>query len=309
MFMDLQPLRAFLAVARGGGYAKAAEALHRTQPAVTAAVQSLERELRRRLFERRGRRAVLSPAGRALLAEAGPLLDQWEKVPDRLAERLEGGFRGELRIGAGESATLYVLPALLGDFQRKHPEVRLVIHHQRADETLRMLRSGELDFGVRPLTTVPEWAHYRPFRSYKRLAVCAQKHPFGRSRGPVTLRQMAEHPLLVPGSQSITRILMEGALSRAGLAYRVGLEAGGWEAIKTYAAAGLGVALVPDVCLVPADRRRLAVRDASALFGEDAQGIVTRRGTLLSNSAQAVIRALDPHFPFNEDPRGEKLLK
>lgn len=303
--MELQHLRSFLAVARGGGYAKAAEALHRTQPAVTAAVQSLEKELRRPLLERRGRRAVLSPAGHALLAEAGPLLDQWEKVSDRLTERLEGDFRGELRIGAGESATLYVLPALLGAFQRKHPHVRLVIHHQRADETLRMIRSGELDFGVRPLTAVPEWAQYRPLRSYKRLAVCAPKHPFGRHRGPVNLQQMAEFPILFPGSQSITRILMEGALSRAGLAYRVGLEAGGWEAIKTYAAAGLGVAVVPDICLRPADRRRLAVRDASPLFGHDAQGIVTRRGAELSRSARAVLKALDPQFPLSENPRGE----
>ncbi len=111
-------MRSFLAVARGGGYSRAAEAVHRTQPAVTSAVKGLERELGVALFERRGRRAVLTPAGEALVAEAGPALDQWEGLPDRLKERLSGETQGNLRIGAGEAAVLYLLPAILKVFQK-----------------------------------------------------------------------------------------------------------------------------------------------------------------------------------------------
>lgn len=297
-------MRAFLAVASGGGYSRAAEAVHRTQPAVTASVKSLERELGVKLFERRGRRAVLTPAGEAMVAEAGPALTQWEGLGDRLKERLSGETQGVLRIGAGEAAVIYLLPAILKSFQRKHSKVRIVLHHQRADETLRMLKSGELDLGVRSLTVVPSWASYHPSRSYLRVAVCAKGHPFSKG-GTVKLSELAQNPLLFPGSQSITRVLVEEALTRAGLVYQVGLEAGGWEAIKTYAAAGFGVAVVPELCLTKIDRRRLAVRSTGNLFGHDSYGVVTRRGTALPLAAQELIRLVDPGYP-DLAPRGRK---
>jgi DNA-binding transcriptional LysR family regulator len=294
--MEIQQVRSFLAAARLGGIARAAEAVHRTQPAVTSAVKALERELGVKLFERRGRRAVLTPAGEALAAEAGPALHRWEGVRERLAERLQGEIQGTLRIGGGESTILYLLPALLARFRKSHPKVRVVLHNHRAADTLRMLKNGELDLGLRSLASVPAWAAYRPSRTYERLAVCAKGHPFSKG-GAVTLEEMSRHPLLFPGSQSITRILVEEAMAKAGLTYQVGLEAGGWEAIKTYAAAGFGVAVVPAVCLTSDDRRRLAARDASKLFGKDHYGVVVRRGADLPRSARELIRLIDPGFP------------
>lgn len=291
-------MRSFLAVARLGGYVKAAEAVHRSQPAVSSAVKALERELGIKLFDRRGRGAVISPAGAALAAEAGPALDQWEGLKDRLKERLEGEAQGTLRIGGGESSILYLLPRVLERFRRKHPKVRIVLHNQRAADTLRMLKNGELDLGVRSLTTVPAWAVYRPNRTCARLAVCAKGHPFAKG-GPVTLSELAAHPLLFPGSQSITRVLVEEALAKAGLSYQVGLEAGGWEAIKTYAAAGFGVAVLPEVCLTKDNRQYLATRDASQLFGRDNYGVVVRRDGYQTLAARELIRMIDPQFPHS----------
>ncbi|MBL0348899.1 MAG: LysR family transcriptional regulator [Elusimicrobia bacterium] len=294
--MEIQQIRSFLAVARLGGYVKAAEAVHRSQPAISSAVKALERELGTKLFDRRGRGAVLSPAGEALTAEAGPAMERWEGLKDRMKERLEGEAQGTLRIGGGESSILYVLPGVLERFRKKHPKVRIILHNQRAAETLRMLKNGELDLGVRSLTMVPTWAVYRPSRTYARFAVCAKGHPFAKG-GAVTLHELAAHPLLFPGSQSITRVLVEAALAKAGLTYQVGLEAGGWEAIKTYAAAGFGVAVLPELCLTKDNRRDLATRDASKLFGRDNYGIVARRDGHQTMAARELIQMIDPHFP------------
>ena len=93
-------------------------------------------------------------------------------------------------------------------------------------------------------------------------------------------------------------------MAKAGLAYQVRWEAGGWEAIKTYAAAGFGVAVVPSVCLTTDDRRRLATRDASKLFGKDHYGGVVRKGGYLPRSARELIRLIDPGFPHQRGPRG-----
>jgi DNA-binding transcriptional LysR family regulator len=230
-----------------------------------------------------------------------PALDQWEGLKDRLQERLTGEAQGLLRIGAGEAGVLYLLP--LKAFQKKTPKVRIVLHHQRADETLGMLKAGELDLGVWSRTIVPAWANYRPSRHYPRVAVCAKGHPFARG-GTGKLSELARHLLLFPGSQSITRVLVEEALTKAGLPYQVGLEAGGWEAIKTYAA-WFGVAVVPELCLSKDDRRRLAVRSTGGLFGRDSYGVVTRRETGLPLAARELIRLVDPGYP-ELSPRGGK---
>jgi DNA-binding transcriptional LysR family regulator len=295
--MEIQQMRSFLAVASGGGYSRAAETVHRTQPAVTASVKALERELGIALFERRGRRAALTPAGEALVAEAGPALDQWEGLKDRLKERLSGEAQGLLRIGAGEAGVLYLLPAILKAFQKKHSKVRIVLHHQRADETLRMLKAGELDLGVRSLTIVPAWAILPAFPGLSTGGGLRQGPSLRPGRNGQALRNWPGILLLFPGSQSITRVLVEEALTKAGLPYQVGLEAGGWEAIKTYAAAGFGVAVVPELCLSKEDRHRLAVRSTGDLFGQDSYGVVTRRGTVLPPAARELIRLVDPGYP------------
>lgn len=81
---------------------------------------------------------------------------------------------------------LYLLP--LKAFKKK-PKVRIVPHHQRANETLGMLNVGELDLGVWSLTIVPTWANYRPSRDYPRAAVCAKGHPFARVGSDQDLRR------------------------------------------------------------------------------------------------------------------------
>jgi DNA-binding transcriptional LysR family regulator len=73
----------------------------------------------------------------------------------------------------------------------------------------------------------------------------------------------------------------------------VSLEAGGWEAIKRYAGLGLGIGVVPDFCLDPADRR-LAARPARHLFGQITYGIVTKRGREVSPAARALAEEIAP---------------
>ena len=95
-------------------------------------------------------------------------------------------------------------------------------------------------------------------------------------------------------------LVVHEAMAKAGLTYQVGLEAGGWEAIKTYAAAGFGVAVVPSVCLTVEDRRRLAARDASKLFGKDHYGVVVRQGADLTRAARELIGLIDPGFSLKK---------
>lgn len=294
--MEIQQARVFLAVAREGSFSAAARRLYRTQPTVTMAVQKLERELGARLFERIGHGARLTRAGHLLMESVGPLLDQWDRTRSRLQESADGVLRGPVQVGAGEAGILYLLPGPIRSFLRRHPHVEVLIRHRPPEDTLAMLRQGEIDFALRTLPEPPADMAYFPFRTADRLLIAPRNHPVHRVRS-LTFEGLSRHPFILPWPGSATRKLIEGLFAERGLPLKVSLEAGGWETIKRYAGLGLGIGVVPDFCLEQADRR-LAARSARHLFGQDRYGIVTKRGRDLAPAARALILEIAPQAPI-----------
>ncbi len=145
--LNLYQLQMFLAVVDSGSFSAAAEALHLTQPAVSEGVRALEQRLGGRLFERRGRRATVTPAGAALIEPARALLAQ-ATLTEQEHLRRGGVLGGVLRLGIGCPAGAAVLAAQLGAFARRHPGVRSVLIPQDPAAVLEGLRAGELDGGV-----------------------------------------------------------------------------------------------------------------------------------------------------------------
>ncbi len=299
MGLDLRHLRAFRAVARRGGFGRAARELGRSQPTVSLAIQALERDLGLRLLDRTARGARLTAAGQALLDRAGPLLEELERLPALLREVNAGPVEGPVRVGAGEGPVLYLLPRPLRAFRRRHPAVRVVVRNQPVEDTLAMLGSGELDFGLRSLERVPAGLEYRPALTFDRLVIAPRGHAALRASRP-TVPDLARHPFVMPWPRSTTRRLVERAFRARGLEPEVAVEAGGWAIIKRYVAAGLGIAVVPSFCLEPGDARALGARPVTHLFGPDAYGIVTRRDRPLSRAARALAGLVAPGFPVTD---------
>lgn len=288
--MEVQQARAFLAVARAGSVSRAARAVARTQPTVTMAVHKLERELKTKLLERAGRGVRLTRAGEALARSLGPLIEQWDRVPAGLDESPDGLLRGPVRVGAGEAAILYLLPASLRSFQKRHPDAELVIHHEAADRVLDGIRDGSLDFGIRSLPGPPPEFEFVPFITRDRVLIAPPGHST-LSRRP-TPETLSRHAFVLPRKGSTTRSLIEGVFAGAGLSLRISVEAGGWEIVKRYVALGLGISVIPAFCLQPSDRPRLASRSLRRLFGQETYGIVTKRGRDLPPAAKALAAEL-----------------
>jgi DNA-binding transcriptional LysR family regulator len=226
------------------------------------------------------------------MESVGPLLEQWDRTRTLLQESADGVLRGPVQVGAGEAAIHYLLPGPIRSFLRHHPRVEVVVRHQSADDTLDMLRQGEIDFALRSLPEPPADMNYFPFRTADRLVIAPPNHPVHRTKS-LSLESLARHPFILPRPGSATRKLIEGQFAERGLLLKVSLEAGGWETIKRYAGLGLGIGVVPDFCLEQSDRR-LAVRSARHLFGQDFYGVVTKRGRELSPAARALIAEIAP---------------
>lgn len=122
--MELRQLECFVAVADEANFTRAAARLHVVQSAVSSTIKSLERELGAPLLDRNSKRVLLTDAGAALLPRARATLHAAREAADAVAE-VRGGLRGTLRVGTMTSVRLLDLPALLGEFHRRHPGVVL----------------------------------------------------------------------------------------------------------------------------------------------------------------------------------------
>lgn len=186
MVRDARFLRAFYAVCTEGGFARAAARLHCTQPAVSYQVRTLERDVGAPLFERGGRRAVLTPAGRRLLEFCSRYFAEYAQLA---AEVSRGATtRAEpLRIAAVSGFGRYVLfPALTALLDRgahpaaggaaadaEAPPVRLDLRFRTAAEVFRLVESGDVDLGVVYLPKVSNYLAFRALRDEELVLIAA----------------------------------------------------------------------------------------------------------------------------------------
>src|SRR5512136_945566 len=124
--LNFQHLRTFLTLARLENFSRTGEQVGLSQSAVSRHISALEDSLGVRLFERIGRRAILTPAGRILRARMETLMREADALP-RILNDLSEGIQGDLRIGACITAANAVLPQVLGLYRQKYPNVGLLL--------------------------------------------------------------------------------------------------------------------------------------------------------------------------------------
>lgn len=145
--MKIEQLRIFLAVAEHLHFTRAADSLYITQPAVSAAIQSLEDQYGVKLFHRMGRNIELTDAGRLLQVEAQKILDQVELTAQGLRE-LNGLQRGELKIGSSLTVGNYWLPEKISRFKQQYPGISVDCTLANAEEICMGTASGVFDLGL-----------------------------------------------------------------------------------------------------------------------------------------------------------------
>ncbi len=252
--MDLQHLRYFVAVADAGSMARAAERLHVSQPTLSRQIHELERDLAVRLFDRIGRRIVLSTDGREMLARSRHLLAEAESLRER-GHALGGGKAGVLRVGATPQFIESAMPNVLRLYRRQHAEVEIRLVEGGGDQLSRGVEQGELHLGV-PVLRVAEPLESVFLYPLRVVAVMSRRHPLA-SRRVLTVSDLRSETLLMlaPGFQ--TRQMFESACSAARAEPRVLLESQSPQTLIALAAAGHGVAIVPSV--VALNRTGIAV--------------------------------------------------
>ena len=253
--MDINPVhvRTLQAVARSGGFSRAGEILHLSQPAISHHVRHLERVLGVPLLVRRGRRASPTEAGLVLLEHAGRAFKVLDEAREAI-QRLRGRVAGRVTVGTGATASIYLLPALLRRLRVRHPDLELVVVTGNAGEIASAVSRGELDVGVVTLPiAVGRGLLVSPFY-VDRLVAIAPPDRRWRRRAPMTAAELAREPVILYERGGTIRRVVDDWFRRGRATPRVMMELGNAEATKKLVGAGLGLSVVSEIA-VKADAR------------------------------------------------------
>src|SRR3970040_684335 len=151
--ITLEQWRALLAVVDAGGYARAAEALNKSQSSVTYAVQKLESLLGVKAFEIQGRKAVLTRTGQLLYRRAGVLMDEASAI-ERSARALSAGWEAEIRIAVEIVFPTWLLLQCLDRFRKESPLTRIELIESVLGGTAEAILQGQADLAISPQVPV-----------------------------------------------------------------------------------------------------------------------------------------------------------
>jgi DNA-binding transcriptional LysR family regulator len=288
--LTLRQLEMFCTTAQLGSFTQAAEALDVGQPAVSQHVATLERLLGTDLFIRAGRGVRLTEAGQ-LVADYGTRI---LRIAEQLHEEvtgLTGLASGRLVVGAGQTPGDYVLPAMLGAFQRQYPGISIELEIADTRRVVEWLLRHTYDLGFIGERVEHAQLVLEPFLEDRVVLFAARQHGLAQRR-TVALEEVVASGLIVRAPGSATRGTGERALRAAGIEPRFAMELGSNEAVKRAVLAGLGVGLLSTYALEVEQRAGLLTELAVPGFDGRRLLYIARNRAAPLTAAQAAFLTL-----------------
>jgi DNA-binding transcriptional LysR family regulator len=244
--MDLRHARTFVTVAELGTVSKAALHLSVAQPALSRQISDLEKELGLKLFDRVGRRLILTSDGEQLLGDCRNLLSYAGAVGER-AQLLRIGDTGVLKVAASPQHIESVFSQFLPQYAQSYPNVEVKVREGSGSEILAMLERGEIHLAQNLLHAVQMDAEHFGIQQLEPVELLAACHPKGMlgDHRAIEVARLAPYPLLLLDSGFGFRRAFDAACRLAGLAPKVLFESRAPHTLLALAEAGQGVAIIP----------------------------------------------------------------
>jgi DNA-binding transcriptional LysR family regulator len=244
--MNLNHLRAFVAVAECLSFSRAAERLHVSQPALSNQIRLLEEDLDAKLFVRDRRSVALTAVGKDILDDAERLLLDAEEIKQRV-HRISKGAAGRLRIGFVASATAAIVPRMTVAFRRSFPAVSLELKNVPTTQQIDALRQRTLDIGLVRLPLRETDIEVLPLSSEPFAIVFSRHHPLANGEN-VTVKDLGREPFVCYSERLAPGYFQHwtGLCRKAGFTPRIVQEVAEMETALALVSAGVGVAILPE---------------------------------------------------------------
>ncbi len=252
---SLRQLKAFVTVAENKSFTRAAKILYMTQPAVSAQIKALEERLAVQLMERNDKTIVLTEAGEILYDEAQKILALYDGLTEEIDE-LKGVRRGKLFLAASTIPGEYILPKIIGQFNKIYPGIELALKIADTGQVVEQLLKKTVDLGVIGAPVKNDALHLEEFRQDELILISAPTA--AESSREMSPEDLMKSDFVLREPDSGTRMVFAEKLKESGLDpknLRVVMELGSTRAIITAVESGLGLSIVS----------RLAAQDALRL--------------------------------------------
>ena len=263
--MDLRQLEYFVRVAELGSFTRAAVALDIAQPALSRQVRLLEVELRQSLLTRNGRGATPTEAGKLLLEHGRGILHQVQRAREELG-RVRGALAGRVAIGLPPSVAKMMAVPLIREFRKRMPEASLSISEGLSVAMHESLTTGRLDIALLYNASPSPGVELTPLLEEPLFLVQPHtgKGALAKPK-PITLRALAELPLVIPSRPNAIRMLVESEMAQLGCRPEVALEIDGVAAILDLVKDGAGSAILSrNAVLTSSDPRAFVCRPTTS---------------------------------------------
>jgi DNA-binding transcriptional LysR family regulator len=286
--MDINQLEVLVAVATEQSFSRAAESLHRTQPAVSQAIRRLEAELGEPLFDRSSKDGTLTAAGRVLLEFAQQMLNL-RKTAHTAIRELKDLNRGKLALSANEYTVMYLLP-VLPVFRSRHPHIKVEVKRSLASRIASEVLGRGVEIGIVSFKPSEAGIASIPVVTDELALIVAPNHPLA-GKETVSVRELGAESFIAHNVPSPYRDRVVRTFEKYKTPLNISLEMPTLEAIKRLVEKEMGVALVPRLTAqVEIARKQVVALTVREMRLERRLYLVYRKGATLSHAARAFLR-------------------
>lgn len=286
--MDINQLEVLATVAREKSFSRAAEVLHRTQPAVSQAIRRLEQDVGEKLFDRSSKDGTLTFAGEVLLDHARQMLNLRQSAVNAIRE-MRDLQHGKITISANEHTVFYLLP-LIQEFRKLHPLIKIEVQRGVASRIPKEITAREVELGIISFEPSDDSLVSIPVLTDELTLIVGPKHTFA-GRSVVSVKELGTETFIAHNAPSPYRQRVLETFEKQKTRLHIAVELPSLEAIKRLVERGVGVALVPRLTaqseIASGQLKGIAVKEMKL---ERKLNIVYRRNSELSYAAKAFVK-------------------
>lgn len=299
--MEIHQLEYFIAIVETGSFSRAAERCNVAQPSLSQQIKKLEVEIGRLLFDRLGRKVVLTDAGRMLVPKARTVLEEIHGIKVAVQSDIQAG-RGSLAVGFIPTISPFVLPDVIRRFGQEFPEASLEVHEDFTEEIVRKIVAADLDVGITSLPIKHKLLQTEELLTETLLVASTPKFDIAK-RTSIQVKELDDFPFIALSEVHCLGEQVQSFCYQQDVALNIVCHTSQLSTVHNCIAMGLGVSLVPQALAIHEPLDEVVYRKISDSHPQRKIVAVThtrRNISFLARQFIEIVREEYPHIEYNQ---------